>query len=89
MYEMVANTNKNNHGVADFDAHAIKTSGGIIPKKVSEVKKIEQTTCHEYVASSVFNSELKSRKKYSRTSNSTTKATSTAPPLKAVSFKNG
>ena len=38
-YEIVASINKNNEGLVDFDAQAIKTSGGIIPKIVSEAKK--------------------------------------------------
>jgi hypothetical protein len=41
-YDMVANTNKNNHGVTDFEAHPINTSGGINPSKVSEIKKNEK-----------------------------------------------
>jgi len=61
MYDIVANTNKNNHGEADFEAHAIKTSGGIIPKIVSETKKNENTIGAEYVATRLFSSELISR----------------------------
>ena len=40
-YEIVASANKNNQGLADLEAHAIKTSGGIMPKIVSEAKKNE------------------------------------------------
>ena len=61
MYDKVAKTNKNNHGVADFDAHAINTSGGIIPKIVSDTKKNENTICDEYVATRLLSSELISR----------------------------
>ena len=39
--EIEATINKNNQGLFDFDAHAIKASGGIIPKIVSETKKKE------------------------------------------------
>jgi len=46
-YEIVASINKNNQGLADFEAQAIKTSGGIIPKKVSEVKKNENINVAE------------------------------------------
>ena len=35
----MASANKNNQGLADLEAHAIKTSGGIMPKIVSEAKK--------------------------------------------------
>ena len=44
-YDIVANTNKNNHGFTDFEAHPINTSGGINPNKVSETKKNEKMTC--------------------------------------------
>ena len=37
----MASINKNNQGLADFEAQAIKISGGIIPKTVSEAKKNE------------------------------------------------
>ena len=43
----MASINKKNQGSADFEAHAIKTSGGIIPKTVSEAKKKENTTVEE------------------------------------------
>ena len=43
----MASFNKNNQGSADFEAHAIKTSGGIIPKTVSEAKKKENITVEE------------------------------------------
>ena len=61
MYDIVANTNTNNHGEADFDAHAIKTSGGITPKIVSETKKNENTIGGEYVATRVLSRKLISR----------------------------
>ena len=41
MYEIVANTKRNIHGVPVFEAQAIKISGGTNPKKVSESKKKE------------------------------------------------
>jgi len=41
-YDMVANTNKYNQGVTDFEAHPMNTSGGINPSKVSEIKKNEK-----------------------------------------------
>ena len=88
MYDIVAKTNKNNHGVADFDAHAIKISGGIIPKIVSETKKNENTSCDENVATRLLSNELKSRTNSSNPSNNKTKISTAAPPLKAVSFKN-
>ncbi len=43
----MASINKNNQGSADFEAHAIKTSGGIIPKIVSEAKKNENINLEE------------------------------------------
>ena len=46
-YEIVASTNKNNQGLADFEDHTIKTSGGIIPKIVSEAKKKEKINVEE------------------------------------------
>ena len=42
IYDMVASTNKKNQGVADFEAHAINTSGGTKPNTVSEIKKTEK-----------------------------------------------
>ena len=39
--------NKNNQGFADFEAQAIKTSGGIIPKTASEAKKNENINVEE------------------------------------------
>ncbi len=65
MYDKVARTNKNNHGVADFDAQAINISGGIIPKIVSEIRKNGNITCGEYVSTKLFSNELISNKKYS------------------------
>ena len=44
---MVASINKKNQGLADLEAQAIKISGGIIPKKVSEAKKNENTNVEE------------------------------------------
>ncbi len=87
MYDRVANPNKNNHGVTDFDAQAINISGGIIPKKVSEIRKIENIIRGEYVSTRLFSSELISKRKNSRPSNNKIKITNTVPPLKAVSFK--
>jgi|TARA_B110000977_G_scaffold1989_1_gene2762 hypothetical protein len=43
----VASINKKNQGLADFEAQAIKISGGIIPKKVSEAKKNENINVEE------------------------------------------
>jgi hypothetical protein len=34
---MLAKINRTNHGVADFEAHAINISGGTMPNIVSEV----------------------------------------------------
>ena len=73
MYERVASTNRNNHGVADFDAQPINISGGIIPKIVSEVRKIENIICGEYVSTRPVRSELISKKKKSRPTNNKTK----------------
>lgn len=87
MYDRVANPNKNNHGVIDFDAQAINISGGIIPKIVSEIRKTENIICGEYVSTRLFSSELISKRKNSRPSNNKIKITNTVPPLKAVSFK--
>ena len=58
MYDMVANTNTNNHGEADFDAHPINISGGIMPRIVSEIKKNENTNGGEYAATRLLSSEL-------------------------------
>jgi hypothetical protein len=41
-YDMVAKINRKNHGVVDFEAHPMNTSGGINPNKVSETKKNEK-----------------------------------------------
>ena len=81
MYDIVANTNKNNHGVTDFDAQAINISGGIIPKIVSEIRKTENIICGEYVSTRLLSSELISKKKNSRPSNNKIKITITEPPL--------
>ena len=43
----MASINKNNQGLADFETQAIKISGGIIPKTVSEAKKKEKINLEE------------------------------------------
>lgn len=87
-YDMVAKPNKNNHGVADFDAQAINISGGTMPKIVSEIRKKENIICGEYLSTKALSSELISKKKNSSPNNNKTKIITAEPPLKAVSFKN-
>jgi hypothetical protein len=87
MYESVASTNKNNHGVANLAAQAINISGGTIPRIVSEARKNENITCGEYVSTKVFSNELKSKKKYSRPIKIIMNMAATIPPLKAVSLR--
>lgn len=81
MYDIVANINKNNHGVTDFDAQAINISGGIIPKILSEVRKTENIICGEYVSTRLLSSELISNRKNSRPNNNKIKITIAEPPL--------
>ena len=46
-YDIVAKTNRNNHGVADFEAHAINSSGGTKQKTVYDNRKKEIITVAE------------------------------------------
>ena len=84
---MDAKMKRYNHGVADFEAHAINISGGIKPNTVSDSRKTEKIFCAEYVATRLFRMELKSNKKYSNARSIATKATITIPPLMDVLFR--
>ncbi|MDP2888630.1 MAG: hypothetical protein Q8P34_06625 [Bacteroidota bacterium] len=87
IYDRAAIINKNNQGVTDFALQAIKSSGGSNPKKVSEIKKVKKTEVVEKVSTTVFSNALKSKKKYSNTTNTATNRSITSPPLIAVLFK--
>lgn len=86
---MVANKSKNNQGVTDFEAHAMKTSGGINPKAVSEIKKNEKMIWGEYVATKLFKNVFISRTNSSSPRIIKTKTIVVIPPFTAISFKNG
>jgi hypothetical protein len=89
MYDIVASINKNNHGVTDFDAHPINTSGGINPNKVSEIKKNEKIICGEYVSTRLIRNVLISITNNSIPKIINTKTTTDTSAFKAVSFRNG
>jgi hypothetical protein len=85
---MLAKINRNNHGVADFEAHAINISGGTMPNIVSEAKKKLKIACGEYFATKSLSMLLKSKINNSNPTNTTTNNSITNPPLNAVSFRN-
>jgi len=84
IYEMVASSNKNKIEKSDFDAQAIKISGGNKPNKDSEIRKMEKITKGEQTSTKLVSTEPISTIKESTTNNNKTKMTAIIPPLKAV-----
>ena len=55
MYERVPKRNTWSHGLNVLEAHAIKNSGGIRPRNISDVKNTEKIMNGEYLEANEWN----------------------------------